>query len=104
MSRFRSIAEDQLRDEPEFVYCPNCEEWTRLMIEDNSFGHAFGTEYRYDVVTKCCGAYEWKDKGPCKFEVELPSKRIACDFPTGDLCECVKDGCDCYEKKGKEDI
>ena len=55
------LAERVLEDYPEKVWCSECQEETNLGVEDNSFGHEFGTEYIYDIVTCCCGAYDWSD-------------------------------------------
>ena len=84
------------------VYCTSCEKMTTLTVEDHSFGHEFGTEYRYAVVTCCCGGQEYRDRGPCKFAVKLPSGRMVCDMKDEDICECdnqQNDDCSAWEEK-----
>ena len=86
------------------VWCKDCEEYTILGVDDNSFGHAFGTEHRFDVVCSKCGGYSWDEKGPCKFAVKLPTGRFVCDMEGQDICECdsaQKDSCSGWEGEEK---
>jgi len=101
--RTRKSAYEEAEDRGE-VFCLDCEEVVKLGVQDNSFSHAFGTEFQYDVCCPKCGGYNWADRGPCKFAVKLPSGRYACDLKEEDICECdVKTRDDCYAWEDKNE-
>jgi transcription elongation factor Elf1 len=58
MNVYLKVARDRisrLRDRG-FIHCSACGKECQVRIEDNSFGHEFGTEYIYDVISDCCEA------------------------------------------------
>lgn len=42
-------------DDYEKLFCPDCNEETHTLCENNSFDHEFGTEHIYDFYCLICG-------------------------------------------------
>ena len=65
------------RDELPDVYCPACDnEQAKNNLVDESFGHEFGTEERWDTEEYCdeCGEPTWSDRS--EYEADLRERIV----------------------------